>query len=659
MNWRVHQPIVRWKLAFACLGLLIAGAAHGADLKMQAEPAFVGFGLTNGPFPLAVDLANSGSDARGALHVSTGDFQMDYPVELPHGAVKRLIVYPILEYGATVDLDLSTNQGGVRGKYEAVLGQDPSSRAVLMVGDTQGDLGFLRPPGGDARGHLWDCYVKPSDAPDRPLAYANICAVMLAPGSERLSDAAVRALHVYLAAGGTVLFVGGASSPVLSDRRWADVCPVTPKLPRPVARSQFVTNLSVDSKSDNVAGPFTEMDSQPATDASVRRENRMALLARRNVGLGKALFLAFDPIEPPFTRWGGRRDLFERILRSADFDRAKGYLSQFTAATDFSEEDGSSPYVGATVYSTYGHPYRPADPFSTQLPAPTKVLWILIAYFVAIIPLNFILLKRLKRGELAWITAPLISVAFAGIFFAAARDLYSAGLSTATQGLIVASKASPDAVFVGKSQLFFPQGGEFDLKMKDVDAVFAPTQSEPYYFGYRSREEQSFDYVNPVDVGHVLVSRVDVGNLSFHEIAFNEVLPDSHWFEVQLVQSASGRRLLVTNTGRSVVRNVIAYVAGGRVTIAGSIEPGQAVRVDVPEHPPMDPSGDQYPQAYGGQPVVQYEGLGQISARTGEVVIKASVDSPIVGPNVGQVVADRQSITLAYFTGIEAEKVAL
>jgi len=646
------------------IALLSGGAASGADLKLQAEPAFAGYGAANGTFPLAVSLANSGPDARGSLHVSCGDFQMEYPVELPHGSLKRLVTYPILEYGSEVDLDLSTNQGGILGRFHALFGQDPTAQSVLMIGDTQGDLEFLRPQTTSPTSKMWDCYVKPGDAPDRPVAYSGISAVVLASGSERLGDSVVRALHVYLAGGGTIAFLGGASSPVLSDRRWVDVAPVVPKLPKSVAGSQLVTNISTRNNLDDVAGPITITDAEAVPGAIVRRENGRIILARKDVGLGKTVFIAFNPIEPPFTRWAGRRALFQKVLRTDDFAKAKGYLAQFTAASNFNDDDpysstGGMPPPG--IYSGSMYPSRPADPFSTKLPAPAKVLWILCSYFVVIIPINFLLLKKLKRGELAWVTAPLISVGFAGAFFAAASDLYSAKLSTATQGLIVATSGSPDALFVGRSQLFFPQGGEFDLRMNDVESVFAPTQGDEYYgYGYRSRDDQqSLQDVNPIDVGHVLVSRMDVGNLSFREIAFKEIVADAKWFDVKLVRS---RKLTITNTSHSAMKQVTAIIAGARAGIVSRLGPGESATIEIPDHLTIsadDLQGSPYVQRYGGEPTIQYSSLAQISNQTKEIVVKAEVEAPVVGPHVGQVVSDRQSILLAYFTGLHFGKETL
>lgn len=658
----------RW---FVCSVCILSGCLAGAaDLKMQLEPAFVGYGQTTGVFPLAVTLVNNGPDAKGSLRVTSGDFQMDYPIELPRGSVKRLVTYPQTGYGEEAVFDLSTNRGSLHMPYRQFSGADPGAQSVLMIGDTQGDLGFLRPAQSESgQNRTWDCYVKPELAPDRATAYTNMAAVILAGGSERLPDAAVRALHTYLLSGGTVAFFGGASSPVLSDARWADVAPVQPKLPKTVTASTLIANLS---KKTPLGSPFTIIDCVPSRETIVRREGDHVVLARRDIGLGKTVFLAFNPLEPPFTRWPERRQLFDLVLKPMDFARAAGYIRGFTTGSG-AGEDSYNPYGGGvmisgstrSVYNPSTRTWEPvakSDPFSTELPPPAKVFWILATYFVIIIPVNFLLLKKLKRGELAWFTAPLISVGFAGAFFAAAKDLYSASLSRATQGLIIAAGDRSDALFVGKSQLFFPKGGQYDLGMEGVESVGDASPFDPYGYRFGGPVERQSD-LNPVDVGHVLISRMDVNNLAFREIAFRQIMPPGNWLKVVLSDSDSGRKLTVTNASPYTLKGVAALVAGEAFTLGSRLSPGQTIAIRLPARVSPEAirnsSDDMYANRYGGPSNAQYSGLAEVTVRTKEIVIKAVMEEVPVGPRLGKPVDERQSINFAYFTGLHYGRVDL
>ncbi len=657
---------MRLRAVLGSVCVLIGCAAHAGDLKMQADPAFVGYGQANGTYPLAVLLANSGPDTRGSLRVSTGDFQMDYPIELPRGSTKRLIAYPRLSLGSEISLDLSTSQGSIRRQIQpSPGGAELSAQSILLVSDTEGDLAFLRPLPGEGVGRLEDCYVKPELAPDRMVAYTGMTSVVLGAGSERLSDGAVRALHNYMAGGGTVVFLGGASSPALADSRWADVLPVVPKLPKTVKRSELITNLSHGIE---LGLPFTILDSAATAGSEARVEEGNIILARHDVGLGKAVFLAFNPLEPPFTRWSQRRTLFEKIVRPLDFDRASGYLDGFMTANIDPETGAITTGSSSTPRGRYNPTtgtwdYRAeTDPFNTELPPTTKVFWILSSYFVVIIPVNFLLLKKLKRGELAWFTAPLISIGFAGAFFAAARDLYSARLSTATQGLLIATNTGSEAVFVGKSQLFFPQGGEYDLKMNGVDSIFAPQSESDYSYG-RSDRNSGLEDLNPIDIGQIKASRMDVNNLSFREIAYESIVPRRRWLSVSVSRVGGVDRLSVTNVGPYALSHLSAIVAGKALPIVEPLAPGQSTSFALPAKIVPDSTGQSANvYSYGRRSrgsTTPYSGLTELTTQTKEVVIKGLIDGSPVGPQIGSVVQERQGITLAYFTGIHIGKVSL
>ncbi|HVT13997.1 MAG TPA: hypothetical protein VHE55_17165 [Fimbriimonadaceae bacterium] len=649
----MNQTPMRGKLLLICLGAAVLASASASDLQMQIEPAFVGFGKTQSGAPLIITLANKGGDARGTLHVSTESFQMDYPIELPHDSVKRLTVYPDFGYLGEANLELATNQGDLRRNYHHVVVSGETAQVILYVGDDQGSLGFLRPKPNESVALMTDAYVKPENAPDRASAYADIGAIVLGAGSERLPDGAIRAIHNYVASGGAVAFLGGASTPVLGDKRWADILPVVPGKPRNVHGSQLIDNLS-DGRP--LGAEFTILECEPTPEASVRREDGNVILARRDVGLGRTLFIAFNPLDQPFTRWPGRQSLFQKVLRPIDSARAERYLNQFSGLT---AEDNSPGYP---YYATSRPTYRSvsrydappgADPFSTTLPPPGKVFWILASYFVVIIPINFLLLKKLKRGELAWFTAPLISVAFAGVFFAAASDLYSANLSTATQGLILATGDSADTLFFGKSQLFFPRGGEYDLKLDGLETIGSPSAQE-YDYGYRA--DQAMDRVNPIDVGHILVSRMDVNNLAFRELAYRQVLPPRKWLSVSL----KDRHLTVVNVGAHTLESVVAEVAGQTILLAPSLAPGETASIEIPKVVTPDETTNAPPDrfGYGNQPT-PLVGLAELTASTKGIVIKAKVKDPPVGPGIGSAVDSRQDVTLAYFTGLHIGKVDL
>ena len=80
-------------------------------------------------------------------------------------------------------------------------------------------------------------------------------------------------------------------------------------------------------------------------------------MARRDIGLGKTLCLAFDPLEQPFTRWPFRRELFTKVLRTIDSAKAMGYLQDFSSST--MEDLASAAFAGQ--HETYLNCVGPAQ----------------------------------------------------------------------------------------------------------------------------------------------------------------------------------------------------------------------------------------------------------------------------------------------------------
>jgi len=377
-------------------------------------------------------------------------------------------------------------------------------------------------------------------------------------------------------------------------------------------------------------------------------ENGVLLSADRTFGLGKITYLAFNPFELPLAKWNGRKQALTKTLHLVDNFRGAAILQQFaggnndsygsssltqyiTTTTTTTVKNGKtstvtststsygSPGRGSTSYSTtssskgvktmisttmvpagYGAPvayaggpplgtapaggYDTSDPFSTTLPPTSKVFTLLGAYFVVVVPLNFLILRKFKRGELAWFTAPIISLGFAGALFASAGDLYSAKMSSAAQGLLVGQEGIADGMFIGKSQLFVPRAGSYDLKMKGVDSLGILSASRDFYGG-RGQEEDTSD-LNPQDTGEITIPEMHANNLAFREIAYRQRVPVSDWFSIEFRKDGKNKGVAtVRNTGPYVLDHASVVTGGAEVPLTAPLQPGESKIVTVIPQP--------------------------------------------------------------------------
>jgi len=511
---------------------LSAWAAASDSLRIDPQMVFEGR-TPGGTVPIAVNLQNAGSDARGVLTVSSDGLQTDYPVELPRGANKRVIVYPEVRFDE-VHLSLNTDQGRVEKTFPAPAGTpglDEQATYVLLISDLPGSMSFITgepsstvqtdgsPNNSSA---VYPCYSKPGEGPTRPIGYSGVSVIVLGAGAERLTDEEVQAIRSWVSTGGTVVFLGGVSAPVLSDRRWADMLPARNLRLAQLARSTVLTNLGTGAENSSkaqVAPATTVMSGTLAAGATGRSDNGVLVWADLPHGFGRAVYLSFNPFEAPLDKWDGRRMAVSRLIRSVTGLLASKFLQQYV-------DTGASAYPGGPPV----HSSIEEDPFSMRLPSTGQIAVILGAYLLVVVPLNFLVLKKLRRGELAWFTAPVISLAFAGILFKSAGGLYGAKLSTVSNGIVVAQDGDSDGMYIGNTQMFIPHAGSYDLKLKNVDALGSMPEQD--YPGGRSGTQMQ--ELKPVDLGEVEVPDMDANNLSFRRLSYRQKAPISKWFRLRL-----------------------------------------------------------------------------------------------------------------------------
>jgi hypothetical protein len=560
--------------------------------------------------------------------VSSGDFSVRYPVDLPRGSVKKLFTYSGAG-GIPNDFTLETDHGAVVYQYNAPITgmfQGLPARA-LDIGDSPGSLAFIRrvenqgqqqyyvsghtaPLPSDSAVGLSTAYCLPADAPDRMAGYDGASVIVLGQGSERLSNAAVNALKFRVLSGATLVFIGGAGSSALEDPRWSELLTIGNLHVENVDHSDVMAKLG-----GTVPPPFTVTSGDPSAEWSASREHGALLSALRSFGAGRVLYLAFNPFESPLNVWDGRRAAVLALIRPSE------------AAVMATEAEGQQEQVT-------GIQSAKADPFSIQMPSLGWVFALLGAYFIVVVPVSFLVLRKLGRGELAWITAPLLSAGFAGAILSSARSLYSAKLSTATQGLLIHQDGLGDSLFRGRSQIFIPTGGTYDLQMHGVDSIGAP-QTQWNNFGMRN--QPSLADLNPIDVGEVRVPEMRARNLSFTEMSYAQEFLERDW--LQISKTPSG--WMIVNQGPYVLRLPTLWVGHKDANIVSTsmpasrisdFAPGQS-RV-VPNHALQPPNSDT---------------LNYTFSRDDTVMVTAEIEGFRPGPQIGDVVDSRTGINLVEY----------
>ena len=562
----------RWRLGTVAAGLCVLSAAPAAPtskLSLVPSSAFIQGQATDG---VMIEVENAGQDARGTVTINSSGGRTVYPIELPRGARKKFIGYPLTTPDNRYDeisCDLDTDRGSVHADVRSSYYGEQQT-PVLEISDEIGGLQFLDEGGPRSESNKKSVYVKPEDAPGRLIAYRRMGAVVLGPGAERMQDAAVQAVKEYVAQGGRLVFVGGAAAPVFTDRRWADVLPLS--------------GVHGETRDVTLVAGGARFSSRLDVQAGIETPGSTRLpggVVSHPVGLGVVVAIPFDLLQGPIKAWSGRAKFLTSLA-------ATPTGSQLLASTPGFEQNGyggqgqymysSSP--GGYRGSRYYPPGAPVenDPFSFEPPQPTSVYLIIVCYLIVVAPVNFFVLRKLRRSELAWFTTPCISIIFAGCLLKLAASLYAGKMMTSAQGTLVIAEAVPDsAVFRGSSQLFFPTGGSYDLKLSGIDWL-APAD-EPQY-GPSGPTDSPMTALD-LDTGTLMVPGLSVRNLQFKELAYEQLIDAKGWLNFSVHRKGKTVDVTVTNTSPYTVTAGSLYVEGATEAVP-ELAPGATKSVSVP-----------------------------------------------------------------------------
>lgn len=611
MGFEVRQIVSR---AVGCALLLVCSAlvlAQGQRISVSYQPMWEG--PVGGPtyvIPVRILLQNNGDDDIAEVSVSHGSTVLKSIVELPGSSEKAVEFYIPNSYGswespqvrvlsrqgiAEVEIE-NTSAGSYYEEYESV--------RTAFIGDEVGSMGFMRSEETDEskpwfHTNMSDVYAQPGLAPTRSVGYMGLNMIVLGDGAERLSDAEVQALKGAVLTGSKLIFLGGAAKPILNDPRWTDVLPVVVGDVREVSGLDFF-----DSYGEGAPERVTFTEATLKAGAGHRSERGQVIAAWKPVGAGAIGFLAYDPFAGDMRSWEGRKGLFFGLNKWIGADTEEIPVpGLFWEATD----PWQSTYDG-----------QMSSVFQIELPEAWKVASILFLYVILVIPVNFLVLRKLGKGELAWITAPIFAAVFAGVFFTFSGSLYEAGLSRQTQAVVIASSDMNRAMVLGKQQIFFPQGGRYDLGFQNMELAVKPM--EQYDYGRAATR----DRLEAMEFGSVMIPSLSVSNLTFWDFEFAQAID---WnleapgkIEVWEIEGGYAVSARLANLFDSELKGARLVVQAGNVVTIPDVQKGAEIVI------PRTTFSGEIPDTVKGtmriEAVVPMEGIG---ASVGSEVAESNV----------------------------------
>jgi hypothetical protein len=540
-------------VALAAGPFALIGNAAGA-LTMNARLLLQGHARAGSWAAVEVDLQNDGPGIRGELRMDGGtqaNARFAMAVDLPTSShqVYVLHVQPPA-FGRTVKVDLVSGDQVVDSVSVAYLVHDATQLVVGVLAERpQALVSQIKLPANPLGAAPAVIPLTIADLPERAEGWGVLDRLVWQDvDSNQLSSLQLDALRRWLAAGGRLVIVGGSAGIGTLSAFPDDLLPYRP-----------TSTLDLDPTSlVSLLGPLpTGASELPAMAGALAHGRALATSGDRAVaadltyGSGRVTLLGFDPT----TRWLAESKSTDALWRAALPARS----SDGAQVTDDSQ----------LIQAVYQLPLL-------ALPPTSGLLILIAAYIVIIGPINYLVLKRMDRRELAWITMPVLVLAFTAASFGYGFLLRGTDVVVnevaIVRGALDATEATADVYF----GIFSPTRATYQVEVPQGALLASPINGDP--FGQGTGTLDIVQGTGPQLPS--LVRNLSVGTSSLRIV------------RAQLPVTGPRMRATLTlendtltgtfeNASDEKLENV-AVVLGSSVGVLGDVEPHATIPVRVP-----------------------------------------------------------------------------
>jgi hypothetical protein len=453
----------------------------------------------------------------------------------PDGYLSELTVQLVAQGKVAAQTTASITCASSGDSLFGVLSGSPSAFNVLAELDPQ-------------VGNALVAQLEPADVPDYAHPLKALDWLVISDIDTGLLSAAQKgALQGWLAGGGRLLVTGGPDWRKTS-AGLQDLLPLLPEdtqnLPAPGPGE--AATASIASLAD-LPGELLAASGTLAEGAEVlASRGGLPLVARRSLGSGEVLYLAFDPALEPVKSWDRLPDFYRELLRQPA--SASAWASGFQDWALASEAVSTLP--------------------SLELPSGWLIVGFLGVYAFAIGPANWIILRRLKRRELAWVSIPVLVLLFSGFAFLLGSGMRGARPVLNRLAVVQVWPGVEQAQVDGLLGLFSPARETYQLEIDPhflahaLPNNFSTAQSNPGLF-FRDEQGQT----------HIPDLRVDVGGI--RTLALEGLAPApllDYELALELDQHGGTLRGSLTNQSDLAFQDSV-LIAPGKTQHIGSLDP--------------------------------------------------------------------------------------
>ncbi len=537
-------------------------AAQAQDaIALEAQAGLDGLCKTDSWLSVRVKVENSGADAEARLLVSYENQQGGYsifavqPLALPSASRKEFFFYfPASFTRKQIFVRLMQGETELAKKSLNVSCGKADDLHLALLSETPAAFNSLAGLSAISGGKTRLAQLTPADLPDQPQGLDALDALVIANADTgALSAEQRRAILLWAAEGGT-LFVAGGSNWQATTAGLGDLLPLEIS--------------SVSSAADwSALTAYVGAEAPPAGEAALAvgalskgakvliEQDGLPLLAEKRLGFGRVYYFSADPTLQPFSRWDGMNALYQHLL------------------TFYPQK----PVWAQPQWDRYEAQAALAAIPELKLPNFFYLCCWLGVYIAAIGPINYLVLRRLKRMELAWATIP----ALAALFSCAA---YVAGLSyrndTPLFNRLAVTQSwdgAPYAHSAGLIGLYSPARASYDIQARDGFHFYSPNQ-------FDSSLQGDADWLQVTNnQGETLPgARVDVADMAvFGADGYLPALQIRHDLKLALTRSVPQLSGTITNDSAYLLQDAVLITPYDWEPL-GDLAPNQSKKVSRP-----------------------------------------------------------------------------
>jgi hypothetical protein len=576
--WRLASALLLACSAWAGLYWPRAAWAAPSGVTLVIHAGFDGYYKDQRWLPVRITVANDGPDAKGTLSVAvprnngSAAVIVTRDVDLPTQSRREIFLYVPTEgfvsnlqvslSDANKDLATATTrvvQAGPGDLIYGVLAGSPSSFNVLSG---------VKPVSGSA----FVAQLDIADLPPVSHAWRALDVLVVSDvDTGALSPEQRSAMAEWVASGGRLIVAGGPTW----QKTAAGLGALLPLVPSGTQTLADTSALAAFAASTAAAGPAIAATGALGPDAvTLASAGDVPIILARHSGFGQVMFLAIDPSFDPLKNWSGQEGMYRNLL-SGTAQRpnwAEGLRNWYSA------RDAINALPGL------------------QLPSPLAISGFLGLYVLAVGPINYLILRRVKRRELAWLTVPALVVVFSAGAYFTGYQLRGGQPSLHRLAVVQVWPDAGQARVDGLVGLFSPRRSQYDI-------AFGPGfLARPMPIDSGSPGANTFT-VQQSDGTLIRAVRMEVGAVEPFVVQGQVPAPafDSN-LTLDVNTSQVTLRGTVTNHSDVALKDTV-LLAPGAVQRLGNLGPGASASISLPltgSHATLAAANDILPAQAGG-----------------------------------------------------------